>query len=221
MRSRTRRIWKNATGNKRESSSSAGESTQYKNGGFGFHASFTLSNETLALASKEIAGKLPIHVHVAEGPEDQEHTIGVYDQRVLERFHRAGLMTENSIYAHCIHTTPSERGLIKNTKGYIVVNCQSNINNGVGFPEWKRFREEGAAVLVGNDGYGFNLSNDVRFMILGPHYIQRDPKASYSGDLNPSLFGANYELATKRWSKHWNASRGSSAGSDSTQLPNS
>lgn len=173
------------------------ESTQYKKGVFGFHASFTLSKETLSLASKEIAGKLPIHVHVAEGPEDQEHTIGVYDQRVLERFHRAGLMTENSIYAHCIHTTPSERDLIKNTKGYIVVNCQSNINNGVGFPEWKRFREEGAAVLVGNDGYGFNLSNDVRFMILGPHYIQRDPKASYSGDLNPSLFGANYELATR------------------------
>jgi cytosine/adenosine deaminase-related metal-dependent hydrolase len=138
--------WKNATGNKRESRVQQGVDAVQERG-FRFPRFLHSLKETTVAGSKEIAGKLPIHVHDAVRPEDQEHTIGVYDQRVLERFHRAGLMTENSIYAHCIHTTPSERGLIKNTKGYIVVNCQSNINNGVGFPEWKRFREEGAAVL--------------------------------------------------------------------------
>lgn len=180
----------------RENLDFAKVNTAYKKGIFGFHASFTLSKETLSLASKEIAGRLPIHVHVAEGPEDQEHTFSLYDQRILERFHRAGLMIQNSLYAHCIHTTASERALIKDTKGYIVVNCQSNINNGVGFPEWKKFNDEGTNLLMGNDGYGFNLCHDARFMILCPHYVHRDPAASYSGDLTRSLFGSNYNLAT-------------------------
>ncbi|WP_289059295.1 amidohydrolase family protein [uncultured Mesotoga sp.] len=181
----------------RENLDFSSESSAYRKGIFGLHASFTLSNETLSLASREIAGKIPIHVHVAEGPEDQEYTVSVHDSRVLERFHRAGLMTENSIYAHCIHTTPSERALVKDSRGYIVVNCQSNVNNGVGFPEWRNFANEGIRILLGNDGYGFNLCHDVRFLILCPHYIYRDPKVSSSGDIGRSLFGSNYDLATR------------------------
>lgn len=171
--------------------------TPMRRGFFGLHASFTLSRETLALVSKEIRGAIPIHVHVAEGPEDQERALSLYDQRVLERFHRNGLMGEGSIYAHCVHTTPAERSLIAETGGFAAVNYQSNVNNGVGLPDWKEFLAERVPTALGNDGFGFNLAHDVRFLILTPHHLARDVRVSGPEDLGATLLGGNYELARK------------------------
>jgi putative selenium metabolism protein SsnA len=171
--------------------------TSFRRGFFGLHASLTLSRETLSLVSKEVSGSVPIHVHIAEGPEDQERSLSLFDQRVLERFHRSGLMSPGSIYAHCIHTTPEERELIPRTGGSIALNVQSNTNNGVGLPDWKSFLREGVETAIGNDGYGFNLCHDLRFTLLTPHYLSRDPRVSGSLDLQDTLFGANYRLATR------------------------
>ncbi|MGV8104994.1 MAG: amidohydrolase family protein [Mesotoga sp.] len=185
--------------------------TPFRRGFFGLHASLTLSRETLSLVSKEISGSIPIHVHIAEGPEDQERSLSLFDQRVLERFHRSGLMSPGSIYAHCIHTTPEERELIPGTGGSIAVNVQSNTNNGVGLPDWKGFLREGVETAIGNDGYGFNLCHDVRFALLTPHYLSRDSRVSGSPDLKDTLFGANYRLATRTFGANLGTVREGSA----------
>mgnify|MGYP000903245972 CR=1 FL=1 len=171
--------------------------TPFRRGMFGLHASMTLSRETLMLVSREIAGRKPIHVHVAEGPEDEERSLSLFDQRVLERFHRSGLMTEDSIYAHCIHTDGIERSLIEKTGGSIAINYQSNMNNGVGLPDWRSFVSEGIETVIGNDGYGCNLCHDIRFLTLGPHHEFRDPTVTDASYLRETFFGSNYRLATR------------------------
>ena len=105
-------------------------------------------------------------------------------------------MRENSIYAHCIHINSEEAGLIKETGGNIVVNVQSNTNNGVGVSYWPDFMREGINVGIGNDGYGYNLSHDIRFFNLIPHCYRLDPRVSNAGSLADTLFKTNYEIAS-------------------------
>jgi len=169
---------------------------EFRAGYFGLHASFTLSDDTLERVSNAVKGKIPVHVHVAEGPEDEEQSVNRYGVRIIERFHKHGLLARGSIFAHCIHVDDSEVDLIKESDSYIVVNVQSNINNGVGISYWPKFLEKGLNVGVGNDGFGFNLSHDLRFFILTPHHLKRDPRVSSVDDLAKTFFSTNYEIAS-------------------------
>lgn len=172
-----------------------------KSGFLGLHASFTLSDETLEVIARESKGILPLHVHVAEGPEDEEHSLSVYSKRAIRRFYDAGLMNENSIYAHCIHIDREEAELIKETGGNIVINAQSNANNGVGISYWPDFLDMGINVGLGNDGYGFNMAHDVRFFVLSPHSYKLDPRVSSTMALNNTLFETNYKIASTAFGK--------------------
>lgn len=169
---------------------------EMKAGFLGLHASFTLSDETLKIIARDTEGLLPLHVHVAEGPEDEEQSVSIYDKRIIRRFYEAGLMSPNSIYAHCIHINDEEAELIRETGGNIVVNAQSNANNGVGTSYWPGFLDGGLNVGLGNDGYGFNIAHDVRFFILSPHAYKLDPRVSSAGSLQNTLFKTNYEMAS-------------------------
>ncbi|MFW6120687.1 MAG: amidohydrolase family protein, partial [Petrotogales bacterium] len=50
----------------------------------GLHASFTLSDETLKLIADINKGGIPVHVHVAEGPEDEENSVSIHGKRVVQ-----------------------------------------------------------------------------------------------------------------------------------------
>jgi len=174
---------------------------EFKGAHFGLHAAFTLSEETLKRISKESDGKIPIHVHVAEGPEDEESSLSRYGKRIMQRFYEHGLMAPGSIYAHCIHVDEIELDLIKGTDGFIVVNAQSNMNNGVGISYWPEFVKRGVKVGVGNDGFGFNIAKDLRFFLLAPHHAKRDPKVTSSQDLLKTFFKTNAEIASRSFAK--------------------
>ncbi|WP_290645694.1 putative aminohydrolase SsnA [Kosmotoga sp.] len=174
---------------------------EFKGAHFGLHAAFTLSEETLKRISKESDGKIPIHVHVAEGPEDEESSLSRYGKRIMQRFYEHGLMAPGSIYAHCIHVDEIELDLIKGTDGFIVVNAQSNMNNGVGISYWPEFVKRGVKVGVGNDGFGFNIAKDLRFFLLTPHHAKRDPKVTSSQDLLKTFFKTNAEIASRSFAK--------------------
>jgi len=163
----------------------------------GLHASFTLSDETLKLISDANRNRIPIHVHVAEGPEDEENSISVHGKRIIQRFDSFGLLVENSLLAHCIHTDESEDEVIRNNGCFVVINPQSNMNNGVGYPDWKGKQSRGIKVCLGNDGLGFNLFTESRFLILGMHNSKKDPNTASPMDLQKTLFGNNYQLASK------------------------
>ncbi|AKI96688.1 putative aminohydrolase SsnA [Kosmotoga pacifica] len=174
---------------------------EFRSAHFGLHASFTLGEETLNKVSEVSKGKVPIHVHVAEGPEDEENSLLRYGKRIIHRFQEHGLTTPGSIYAHCIHISNDEAQIIKESDGYIVVNAQSNLNNGVGISYWPDFLKMGVKVGIGNDGFGFNLAKDLRFFLLTPHHEKRDPRVSGVNDLIKTFFRTNAEIATRSFGK--------------------
>ncbi|MFO7881615.1 MAG: amidohydrolase family protein [Kosmotogaceae bacterium] len=175
----------------------AGKKNNFRAPYIGLHASFTLSDETLKLIADSNKKKIPIHVHVAEGPEDEENALSLYGKRVVERFNDFDLLNENSILVHCIHTDEKENEIIKKSGCYVVINPQSNMNNGVGFPDWKGKLYDGIKICLGNDGFGFNLFIDSRFLILGMHNDKKDPRVSSPDELKKICFGYNYELASR------------------------
>lgn len=124
---------------------------KHNQGLVGLHASFTVSNDTLKksvdLANKYNSG---IHVHVAEGKYDEEHSVKNYNKRIIERFNDYGVLNSSkTILAHCLHLDDKEKQIVRNSKAYIVQNTESNLNNNVGY-----FNSEnlGDNIMLGTDG---------------------------------------------------------------------
>ena len=121
----------------------------------GAHASFTLSDETLAhcvsLADELGAG---IHIHVAEDAADQLDARARFGKRVVERLADAGALTERSLLAHCVHVDDREIELIREAGAWVAHNPRSNMNNRVGRAP---VGELGDRVALGTDGIDGDL----------------------------------------------------------------
>ncbi len=120
----------------------------------GAHASFTLSEETLAacvdLARTQGAG---IHVHVAEDEADQRDAQTRFGKRVGERLAGDGALDENALLAHCVHLDEREREAIRSAGASVVHNATSNMNNSVGHAPVRSFDQ----LAVGTDGVGGDM----------------------------------------------------------------
>ena len=116
----------------------------------GAHASFTLSDETLA-ACVEAADELGagIHIHVAEDEADERDSVARSGRRVVERLAEAGALTERSLLAHCVHVDDREIELIGGAGAFVAHNPRSNMNNRVGRAPVGRL---GSNVALGTDG---------------------------------------------------------------------
>ncbi len=124
---------------------------QKKQGLIGLHASFTVGEDTLKksvdLMNKYNSG---IHIHVAEDPYDQKHSMENFGKRVVERLNDYGVLdSSKTILGHCLHIDENERKLIRNSKAYVVQNTESNLNNNVGY-----FNSAGLGenIFLGTDG---------------------------------------------------------------------
>jgi putative selenium metabolism protein SsnA len=121
----------------------------------GAHASFTLTEETLAacvdLAERTAAG---FHVHVAEDAVDQADARARFGTGAVRRLADAGVLTEDAVLAHCVHVDEGEAALIRESGAAVVHNPTSNMNNGVGHAPLGRL---GDRVSLGTDGIGGDL----------------------------------------------------------------
>ncbi len=168
----------------------------FTGGMMGLHASFTLSDETLEEVSKACEERIPVHVHVAEGIEDEINSVNEHGMRIIDRFDKYGLLLEDSLYAHCIHVSDDEIDAISESKGMIAVNPQSNMNNAVGLPNVVKFLSKGVKVVLGNDGFGFSPTFGIRLLALTQKHMYGDPTVFSMQDLK-SILRNNYILASK------------------------
>lgn len=120
----------------------------------GAHASFTLSEETLAacvdLARSQDTG---LHIHVAEDESDQRDAQARFGQRVVERLAVAGALDEHALLAHCVHLDQVERSAVREAGAWVVHNASSNMNNAVGHAPVGSF----ARLALGTDGVGGDM----------------------------------------------------------------
>ncbi len=130
----------------------------------GAHASFTLSDATLA-ACVEAAGHTGtgLHVHVAEDAADEADCRARFGLSVVERLAGAGALDERALLAHGVHLDGREAELMAEAAATLVHNARSNMNNAVGRAPLARI---GPRVALGTDGIGADMFEEVRVAYL-------------------------------------------------------
>jgi putative selenium metabolism protein SsnA len=138
----------------------AGDPRPLTRGMVGAHASFTLSDETLA-ACVDLARDtgVGIHVHAAEDAADEHDAEARFGVRVAERLAGAGALDARTILAHCVHLDARECELVRDSGAVVAHNPRSNMNNGVGRTPLARLGER---VALGTDGIGADMFEESR-----------------------------------------------------------
>lgn len=140
------------------------------------HASFTVSDDLIArgVAASE-KYRVPVTMHVSEGPNDVYHNIERYGKRTVERLRRAGLLSRRAVLAHCVHLNEREIGLISESSASVAHNPMSNMLNAVGVASLTDMIDHGINVGLGNDGYVFDMFENMRAAFLLQRVTKRDP----------------------------------------------
>ena len=145
---------------------------------FSIHASFTVSDE-LIREVKKLAEKFhsPITIHASEGMGDLHHNLEKYGKRTIERLHDVGLLGPNVVLAHCVHVSSEEIDLISKTNTRVAHNPMSNMLNAVGVAPITSMLEKKVTVGLGNDGYIFDMFENMRVAFLLHRVNSRNPNA--------------------------------------------
>ena len=126
----------------------------------GAHASFTLSDETLAAcADAASALDLGLHVHAAEDAVDERDAVALHGRRVVSRLAEAGALDERTLLAHGVHLDDDEIALVGETGAWLAHNARSNMNNAIGRA---RLDALGRRVALGTDGIGSDMFEESR-----------------------------------------------------------
>ena len=112
----------------------------------GAHASFTLSDETLA-ACVEIADGFGVglHVHAAED---------AIDVHAVERLAALHGLDEHTLLAHGVHLDEREAALVTGSAAWLAHNARSNMNNSVGRAHIAGYS---GRLPLGTDGIGSDM----------------------------------------------------------------
>jgi putative selenium metabolism protein SsnA len=164
-------------------------------GTVGLHASFTLRDDTLALAADRRHESSGCHIHVAEDPVDVDASRAAFGRGPVERLVDFGLLDERSLLAHGIHLEPKDYRTIAQHKGVVVHNPESNANNGVGHLDVVQVAQHGCLVGLGTDGMSSSMFRALRAAFLAHRAARGDPSAGF--DVLPDLLGNNVLTARR------------------------
>ena len=145
---------------------------------FSLHASFTVSDD-LIRETKNLADKYraPITIHTSEGLGDVQHNLERYGKRTVERLHDLGLLGPKTVLAHCVNLDDKEIDIIAGTKTGVAHNAMSNMLNAVGVAPILKMLEKNVNVGLGNDGYVFDMFENMRTTYLLHRIHHRNPNA--------------------------------------------
>ena len=169
-------------------------------GMMGLHAAFTLSDETLALCKQHTPAYTGAHIHVAEGPGDQVDSLHKYGKRIVERFYENGILGEKTLAIHCVHVSPAEMAILKQTNTMVVHNPESNMGNAVGCGPVIRLFQEGILLGLGTDGYTNDMLESYKVGNIIHKHNLCDPTVAW-GEIPAMLFENNPRIASRFFRK--------------------
>ena len=165
-------------------------------GMFGLHASFTLSDETLAFCREHTPDGSGYHIHVAEGIEDLHDCLSKHSKRIIDRLMDQQILGEKTLCAHCIYVNPHEMELLKETDTMVVHNPESNMGNACGCPPTMELVHRGILTGLGTDGYTHDMTESYKVAnILHKHHLC-DPNAAW-GEVPEMLFTNNAKITER------------------------
>lgn len=148
--------------------------TPFTSGLFGLHASMSLSEDTLTKVKKAL-GNSPIHIHVAESHMDEEDCQTKFQERIVARLDRHGLLNPDSLLVHAVFANSTEMDLMAKRKCVVAVNVASNMNNAVGLPDVKALKSHKVPVILGNDGLSSGMAADYLTTYYSAHLHGKTP----------------------------------------------
>ncbi len=161
---------------------------------FGMHAQFTLSDDSLNNISKHL--KAPIHIHVAESKLDQELALKNHKSSVIERLNKYNLISKDSLLVHSLYLNEKELEIIKEKEAVVALNITSNMNNGVGLPNYNLLKKHHINMIIGNDGISNSIALEYRNLFFAMHHYYNDPTAFNYDDLL-QLINNTYEYTNR------------------------
>ncbi len=141
------------------------------------HASFTVSDELFVMA-REIANKYGalLAIHTEEGLVDVYHNIERYGLRPIERMEKLRFLGPDVILVHVVQAIDDELKIIKKHGAHVAHNAMSNMLNAVGVPNIPRMIELGINIGIGDDGYIFDIFENMRTTYLLHKVWNLDPR---------------------------------------------
>ncbi|MBW2731463.1 MAG: amidohydrolase family protein [Deltaproteobacteria bacterium] len=127
------------------------------------HASFTVSDETIAEAAA-LCHELDtvLHIHLAEDSADVEDAKNRGYQGPLDRLEKLGALRPGTILAHGVHLSAEQVARASEHGCWIVQNPRSNRGNRVGY---SRFLGYSDRVALGTDGYPSRMNDELVTLI--------------------------------------------------------
>lgn len=169
---------------------------------FGLHAAFTCSDETLEASVAAAEGlDTGFHIHVAEDKADQDDSLRKYNQRVIERLNRLGILGPKSIAVHCVHLDQYEKDILRETGTLVTHQPRSNMNNAVGLPDVAGMLALGIPVALGNDGFSNCMFDEMKAAYLAHKLNTRNPQAMPGDVVLRMAYPNNANLAARFFPK--------------------
>ncbi len=167
---------------------------------FGGHALFTISDETFRKMVEANDGMTGFHIHVAEGMNDVYDSLRNYGCRPVNRLLYNGLLGEKTLLGHCIHVSPAEMDIIKDTGTMVVNNPESNMGNAVGCAPVLQMMAKGITVGMGTDAYTHDMLESLKVFLIIQRHNAALPNVAWGEDVT-MLFENNRKIAAKYFEK--------------------
>jgi len=132
----------------------------------GLHAPFTLADRTLRKAAS-LCSELNtgIHIHLAEDRYEQQYSRDTFGCTAAVRLQGFGLLDRPGILAHGVHLEPGDWRVLSKGQCALVVNPDSNLNNGVGLGRFTKIPGS-ISVLAGTDGMHASPGRSIKQLFL-------------------------------------------------------
>jgi putative selenium metabolism protein SsnA len=168
-------------------------------GCFGLHASFTLSDRTLARAVEANQSlRAGFHVHVAEDRCDVEDARRRGRRSPVVRLRELGILDDRSLAAHCVQLNSADIASLARYRINVVHNPQSNCNNAVGMARVAEMLRAGVLVGLGSDGYSPRMWEEFKSAFHMQKLLTGDPRVGY-GEAYAAALLNNRVIAKKIW----------------------
>ena len=167
---------------------------------FGGHALFTLSDRTLEKMVKANDGMTGFHIHVAEGMDDVYDSLRNYGCRPVNRLLYNGILGEKTLLGHCIHISPAEMDIIRETDTMAVNNPESNMGNAVGCAPVLQMMKKGILTGLGTDAYTHDMLESLKVFLIIQRHNAALPNVAWNEAMT-ALFDNNARIAARYFKK--------------------
>ena len=163
---------------------------------FGGHALFTISDKTFEQMVKANDGMTGFHIHVAEGMNDVYDSLRNYGCRPVNRLLYNGVLGEKTMLGHCIHISPAEMDIFKETGTMVCHNPESNMGNAVGCSPVLQLFQKGILIGLGTDAYTHDMLESLKVFLIIQRHNAAMPNVGWCEAMT-MLFENNAKMASK------------------------